>query len=150
MVAPVVAAAIPAVLEIGGKLIERLFPDKTSQEEAKIRLLELAQQGQLAELANVVEQMRVDMEDRASARQREIALQTDKTTRWLAIIFVGGFFIVLFWLLYQGVPAQGGDALMVLLGALSAGVAAILAYYYGSSSGSWLKNFTPPSRDFMA
>lgn len=45
MVAPVVAAGL---LEVGLSLVERIFPDKTKQEEAKLKLLELQQTGELA------------------------------------------------------------------------------------------------------
>jgi hypothetical protein len=51
-----------------------------------------------------------------------------------------GFFLVLAWLLAFGMPAQGGEALLVLLGALSSGVSAVLSYYFGSSSGSAWKS----------
>ena len=142
MVAPAIIAAIPTVLEIGGKLIERLFPDPATAAEYKIKLLELAQQGELAELANAVERLRVEAEDRASARNREIQTGDQVTPRILAGTMVAGFFLVLAWLLSEGMPAQGGEALLVLLGALSSGVAAVLSYYFGSSSSSETKNST--------
>lgn len=142
MVAPVIAAAIPAVLEIGSKLIERLFPDKAEQEQARLKLMELVQTGELAELNAWVDQLRIEAEDRASARQREVQAADSKTPRLLAAIFTGGFFGVLGWLLVAGAPQHGSEALLVLLGALSAGQAAILSYYFGSSSASRTKNET--------
>lgn len=140
MVAPLIAAAIPAVLEIGGRLIDRLFPDQEVAAEHKVRLMELAQSGELAELTAMVDRLRVEAEDRASARQREIQTADTLTPRVLAGIMVAGFFLVLAWLLAYGMPAQGGEALLVLLGALSSGVAAVLSYYFGSSSGSAWKS----------
>lgn len=140
MVAPVIAAAIPAVLEIGSKLIDRIFPDAEVAAEHKIKLMELAQQGELAELASLIDRLRVEAEDRASARQREIQTGDQATPRVLAGIMVAGFFLVLAWLLAQGMPPEGGEALLVLLGALSTGVAAVLSYYFGSSSGSAFKS----------
>ena len=140
MVAPAIIAAIPTVLEIGGKLIERLFPDPGVAAEHKLKLMELAQQGELAELANAVERLRVEAEDRASARNREIQTGDQVTPRILAGTMVAGFFLVLAWLLSEGMPAQGGEALLVLLGALSTGVASVLSYYFGSSSGSAWKS----------
>ncbi len=133
MVAPVVAAAIPVILEIGGKLIDKIFPDPAVAEEHKVELLRLAQEGHLAELAQEIERFKAEVEDRASARQREIQTM-------LAGVMVAGFFLVLAWLLAYGMPAQGGEALLVLLGALSSGVAAVLSYYFGSSSGSAWKS----------
>lgn len=40
---------VTAVLEIGGKLIDRLWPDPTQRDQARLALLELAQKGDLAE-----------------------------------------------------------------------------------------------------
>jgi hypothetical protein len=142
MVAPVVLAAIPTLLEIGGKLIERLFPDPEDQAQAKLKLFELQQTGQLAELDAWVKTMQADAEDRASARLRETQTGDSATPRTLAAIFTAGFFMVLGWLLVSGPPEHGSEALLVLLGALSAGQAAILSYYFGSSSSSRTKNET--------
>lgn len=46
---------ITAALDVGGKLIDRLWPDKTQQEQARLALLELAQKGELAELTGRAE-----------------------------------------------------------------------------------------------
>lgn len=40
---------VTAVLDIGGKLIDRLWPDQTQRDQARLALLELAQKGDLAE-----------------------------------------------------------------------------------------------------
>jgi hypothetical protein len=50
MVAPVVVAAIPAVLDFGVQLIDRLFPDPKAAESAKLALLKMQLDGQLAEM----------------------------------------------------------------------------------------------------
>jgi len=41
---------VSAVLDIGGKLIDRLWPDPAQRDAAKIRLLEMQQTGELAKL----------------------------------------------------------------------------------------------------
>lgn len=41
---------LSAALDVGGKLIDRLWPDPTQRDQAKIALLELAQKGELTEL----------------------------------------------------------------------------------------------------
>lgn len=41
---------ITAALELGVKVIDKLFPDKTEAEKAKLRLLEMQQAGELAQL----------------------------------------------------------------------------------------------------
>lgn len=45
---PVPLPVIDGVLGLGTALIERLWPDKAKQDEAKLRLLELQQTGELA------------------------------------------------------------------------------------------------------
>lgn len=42
---------VSAVLDIGGKLIDRLWPDPAQRDAAKVRLVELQQTGELAKLA---------------------------------------------------------------------------------------------------
>lgn len=41
---------ITSLLDVGAKLIDRLFPDKQAADEAKLKLLEMQQTGQLADL----------------------------------------------------------------------------------------------------
>lgn len=80
----------------------------------------------------------IDAGDRDSARKREIALK-DNTPMILAGVVCFGFFGTLIGLLLYGLPPRGQDAVLILLGALSAAFTAIVNYYYGSSSGSKAK-----------
>ena len=48
---------LTAALDVGGKLIDRLWPDPTQRDAAKLAMLELAQKGELAEFtarANII------------------------------------------------------------------------------------------------
>ena len=48
---------IPALLTVGAKLIDKFFPDAQAAEQAKLKLLEMQQNGELAQLnADVTEQ----------------------------------------------------------------------------------------------
>lgn len=48
---------IPALLTVGAKLIDKFFPDAQAAEQAKLKLLEMQENGELAQLnADVTEQ----------------------------------------------------------------------------------------------
>ncbi|MGD1827321.1 Transmembrane protein [Chromobacterium violaceum] len=73
--------------------------------------------------------------DRASAREREIKTG-DITPRMLAAVVVAGFFGIMALMIFQELPPNGRDSLLVLVGALGAAFGSIIQYYYGSSAGS--------------
>ena len=73
--------------------------------------------------------------DRASARQREIALK-DPTTKILAIAYTVAYFGCLWAVWQNGIPEDAKDVLITLLGVLTAAQATIMNYYFGSSKGS--------------
>ena len=54
------------ILNIGGKLIDKLFPDANAAEAAKLKLLELQQSGQLA-------QLNADMQEQQELSKRHTA-----------------------------------------------------------------------------
>lgn len=78
---------------------------------------------------------KVNQADRASAREREVQVK-DLTPRLLAGLITAGFFGILGWLIAGGLPESGKEAILVLLGALGTAWTSVVAYYYGSSSGS--------------
>jgi hypothetical protein len=79
--------------------------------------------------------------DRDSAREREIKTG-DLTPRILAVVYTIGFFFLMGWILWKGIPAGNGtkEVVLILIGAIAAAVTQILNYYFGSSKGSSDKN----------
>jgi len=138
---PIAAAAIHAAL------------GTTSQAEAEAALT-AATPDQLLALKKADNDFQVQMrglgiqeenlalQDRESARAREIALR-DWTPTILAYLITVGFFGVLSYMIRYGAPAgAGSEAFLVLLGALGTAWTGIIAYYYGSSAGSASKTDT--------
>ncbi|MCM8736023.1 hypothetical protein M5E06_17965 [Azospirillum sp. A1-3] len=78
---------------------------------------------------------RLGNEDRANARDRQVKTG-DRTPEVLAYGVTLGFFGVLAALMHYGMPDKGGEALLVMLGALGGAWGSVVAYFFGSSSGS--------------
>lgn len=152
-VAPTLATALGgplagvAVKTIAGKLLDR--PDATEEEveqavlgadpQTLVRLKEIDAEFRksMADAGVKLEQIAAD--DRANARAREIQVK-DHTPAILAYVVTIGFFGTLAFMLINGKPATGGDALLVMLGSLGTAWAAIIAYFFGSSAGSRRKD----------
>lgn len=126
---------LTAVLDVGGKLLDRLFPDPSQRDEAKLKLLDLQTNGELAKIAAETNIAKIDADDRNSARQREMTVR-DKLPGILAIGITAGFFGILAWMLKFGVPDKGGEALFIMLGSLGTAWGQCISYYFGSSSSS--------------
>lgn len=119
-------AEVATALRVGGS--DALLKLKDAEQAFTLKLKELD-----------IDLERLHQADRANARQREAATGDVWTPRLLAFFVTAGFFGVLGWLLSQGKPPDGGDALMVMLGALGGAWASVVAYYFGSSAGSAAK-----------
>jgi len=65
----------------------------------------------------------------------------------LAGLFILGYFALIGIILIRDIPAGNKEVALLLFGTLTAGVALILGYFYGSSKGSTDKNemFKPPA-----
>ena len=79
------------ILGIGSKIIDKLWPDKDEAEKAKIRLLELQQSGQLAQLdADIQEQQ--ELSKRHSADMASDSWLSKNIRPMTLLIILGGYF----------------------------------------------------------
>lgn len=134
---------ITELLGIGGKLIDKLIPDPEARAKAQLELAKLAQEGELARMAN-------EVADLDSARKREMAVATSEHAPYLNKIIVPilalGVLVatfVLFGLIMFNdglIDATRKDIIIYVLGVLSAISTQIISYYFGSSKGSADKN----------
>jgi len=93
-----------------------------------------------AKMAQVgVDLERIAVDDRKSARDMQKETR-DWIPRALAVSVTIGFFAILIYMLVYGLPTTGNEALLLLLGALQTAWGGIIAFYFGSSSGSQQKD----------
>lgn len=120
--------AVSEVLNSG-----KMNPDQV----ASIRLAEIDFKKFLEQ--NKIKLEEIDAADRGGARTMQIATGS-KIPGILAIIIVSGFFAILVAMMYGWLKVSDQQALLILLGALSAGFGAVLNFYFGSSHGSQNKD----------
>ena len=131
---------VSAVFEIGGKVIDRLWPNPAERDAAKAKLVELQQTGELAKMANESETIKAFLADTQSARVRDIEIikSVGKNRRGdiLAYTAVGSMALCILLLFVFDVPAQSRDLLLVVLGALVTIVKDVFGFEFGSSKDS--------------
>jgi hypothetical protein len=103
---------------------DQLLALKKAEQDFAVRMRELE-----------IDLQRIDAADRSSAREREVKTG-DWTPKALAGAVTLGFFGVLGYMIAYGLPPQGGEALLVMLGTLGTAWGGIVSYYFGSSAGS--------------
>ena len=113
----------------------KLPPEQMVAYETRMAELRAQTESKLEELATA---------DRASARQREMAMLAAGKRDWvppvLAMGVTVGFFAVLFYMMMVQVPLGVERVIDVMLGSLGMAWISIVTYYFGSSSGSAAKS----------
>lgn len=152
-VAPTLATALGGPLAgLAAKTLSNVLLGNEEGSEADIaKALQNATPDQLAAIKQIdadfktrMAELEIDLEriaagDRDSARKREVSTG-DHTPKVLAAVITVGFFGILFWMFVHGVPKNGNEALLLMLGALQTAFTGVIAYYFGSSAGSKAKN----------
>lgn len=93
-------------------------------------------------LAAATEQLHETLQDRASARQREVttasipAAQRDRTPAVLAYLLTSGLFVVILALLVIPLPGENAHVIWGLVSSLATVWVGAMGYYHGSSLGA--------------
>ena len=112
--------------------LETAVQSATPEQIAQLRKVDADFKIRMKELDIDLE--KISVQDRGQAR--EMAMKTGNwTARILSFLIVGGFFACLAWMLFRGMPQSGTEAILMMLGALTNTVTAVIAYYFGSSAG---------------
>ena len=151
-IAPTIATALGGPLAgIAVKTLSSvLFGHENGSEEEISAAMANASPDQLAALKKIdadfkahMKELDIDLE-RIAAGDRDSARQMQRDTRdWvpkvLAVVITLGFFGILIWMLLNGMPKTGTEALLMMLGALGTAWTGVVNFYYGSSAGSKAK-----------
>jgi hypothetical protein len=123
---------VSLALEVGGKLIDRFFPDPAEKQAAQLRLLELAQSGELARLTAETELARGQQEVNKveASSERLFVAGWRPFVGWicaaaLGFKFIGGPLLLMvaawFGVVVQLPDIGAGELLPLLLGMLGLG-----------------------------
>jgi membrane-bound ClpP family serine protease len=150
--APTIATALGGPLAgVAVKTLSNaLFGHEDASEEQISEAMASATPDQLAAIKKIDADFKVQMKsldidlERISAGDRDSARQMQRETKdWvpkiLAIVITLGFFGILVWMLLNGMPQTGTEALLMMLGALGTAWTGVINFYYGSSAGSKAK-----------
>ena len=86
---------LDALLNLGGKLVDKLIPDPQAKAEAQIKLAELAQNGELAKMANEADLYKTEqnnLTDRLKADMSSDSWLSKNIRPMTLIAILGGYF----------------------------------------------------------
>lgn len=159
-VAPSIATALGGPLAgIAVKTLSNaLLGHESGTEEDVATALQNASPEQLSTIKKIDADFKVRMKEldidleRISAGDRDSARQMQRETKdWvpklLAVVITVGFFGILIWMLINGMPKNGTEALLMMLGALGTAWTGVVNFYYGSSAGSKAKTDALTGKD---
>jgi len=115
---------LSALLDIGGKILDKVFPDPAQAEQAKLKLLEMQQNGELAQInADIAEQQEL-----TKRQQADMASDSwlSKNIRPMTLIFIFVFYVV-----FAMMSAGGIDTNQKYVELLGQWGMLIMSFYFG-------------------
>ena len=122
---------IESILNIGGKLIDKLIPDPEAKAKAQVALLELQQSGELAKLAHESEMYKAEQKALTSRHASDMSSDSwlSKNIRPMTLIAILlGYFVFAF------MSAYGMDANEAYVELLGQWGMLIMSFYFGGRS----------------
>lgn len=82
--------ALDALLNVGGKLIDKLIPDPEAKAKAQLELQKMAQEGELAKMANETKLFEIEQENVTRRVEADMASDSwmSKNIRPLTLVFL--------------------------------------------------------------
>jgi hypothetical protein len=135
---------LDALLNVGGKLIDKLIPDPEAKAKAQLELATLAQNGELAQMANDTKLVELGNANTDSARDMNAKVQESTNASWLAkntayaldIGIVTATIFLAWFAFIKGVPEANKELVYMALGSLITMCGTVLNFHRGSSQGS--------------
>lgn len=135
---------LTALLEVGGKLVDKLIPDPEAKAKATAELARMAQDGELAKMANDTKLVELMNANTDSARDMNAKVQESANASWLAkntayaldVGIVGATIFLAWFAFIKGVPENNKELVYMALGSLITMSGTILNFHRGSSQGS--------------
>ena len=121
--------ALDALLNVGGKLIDKLIPDPEAKAKAQLELAKLAQEGELAKMANDTKLFEIDQTAVSDRWKADMGSDSwlSKNIRPMTLVYILSAFIVM--ALLDGAGYKIAEAYVTLLGQW--GMLVMTAYFGG-------------------
>jgi hypothetical protein len=135
---------LDALINVGGKLIDKLIPDPEAKAKAQLELQKMAQDGELAKMANETKLLELNNANTDSAREMNAKVQESTNASWLAkntayaldIGIVAATIFLAWFAFMKGVPEANKELVYMALGSLITMCGTVLNFHRGSSQGS--------------
>jgi len=133
------------VISSVGSVIDNLTTSKEEKEAAKLAIQVEVNRHMEALQANLLKEKELDVQDRASARNREAEFvkatgHIDFLMWFLALAAIAIFAFLVWTLLKSEVPEKNEILVVHTLGIIEGIIVSLFSYYFGSSAGSRFKD----------
>jgi hypothetical protein len=132
------------LLPFASKLIDKILPDPEAKARAQLELQKMAQDGELAKMANETKLLELNNANTDSARDMNAKVQESSNASWLAkntayaldIGIVAATIFLAWFAFMKGVPEANKELVYMALGSLITMSGTVLNFHRGSSQGS--------------